>query len=153
MDKIRPARLEDLPRLGMMGASFFDAAGLDRWYRYKPRAVAKVLADFMASDQAVLLVAEGQTGPVGVAGAMAYRCWFDDEHLTAQELFWWVEPSYRGGSIGADLYRGLEDWARELGCQTMEMSALDTLKPGALSVFYRRKGYGAKERIYCKRLT
>ncbi len=150
---IRSAVISDLPRIETMGARFFAASGLDRWFSYKPRCFSKVCADFMAGNQAVLLVGERQTGAVGMAAALAYPCWFDAEHLTAQELFWWVEPEHRGGAMGTGLRNGLEDWARGKGCRTMEMGALDAARPEALTHLYERQGYGPKERIFCKRLT
>ena len=136
-----------------MGAQFFLASGLDKWFRFKKRCFSKLAADFMISDQAVVLVADGPMGTVvGMAAAIAYPCWFDDDHLTAQELFWWVEPSYRGGPMGAQLQQGLEDWARSKNCRTMEMGALEASRVETLAYMYERKGYGAKERIFCKSL-
>ncbi len=146
---IRPAAISDLTRMERMGARFFDASGLDQWFSYKPRCFSKLMADMMASDQTVVLVG----GDVdGMAAAMAYPCWFDDAHLTAQELFWWVEPESRGGPMGAELRNGLEDWAREKGCLTMEMGALEESRPEVLAHLYERKGYGPKERIFVKSL-
>jgi GNAT superfamily N-acetyltransferase len=150
---IRLAVISDLDRLQDMGARFFGASGLDRWFHYKPRCFSRVCADFMASDKTVLLVGEGQMGAVAMASAMAYPVWFDHEHLTAQEVFWWVEPQHRGGSLGTELRQGLEDWARNKGCLTMEMGALEASRPEILAQLYERKGYGAKERIFCKRLV
>jgi len=150
---IRPAVISDLSRLEAMGARFFAASGLDRWFHYKPRCFSQVCANFMTSDRAVVLVGDGQMGAVAMAAALAYPCWFDSEHLTAQELFWWVEPEHRGGSMGAELRKGLEEWARGKGCLTMEMGALDASRPEVLAHLYERKGYGPKERIFCKRLT
>ncbi len=150
---IRPAVISDLSRLETMGARFFAASGMDRWFRYKPRCFSQVCADFMASDKTVLLVGEGQMGAVAMASALAYPIWFDNEHLTAQEIFWWVEPLHRGGSLGAELRRGLEGWARGKGCLTMEMGALETLRPEALAHYYERRGYSLKEHIFCKRLV
>ena len=150
---IRPAVISDLSRLEAMGARFFAASEMDRWFCFKPRCFSRVCADAMASDKAVLLVGEGQMGVVAMALALAYPIWFDNEHLTAQEIFWWVEPLHRGGSLGAELRRGLEDWARNKGCLTMEMGALETLRPEALTALYERKGYEPKERVFCKRLV
>ncbi len=149
---IRPATVADLSRLEDMGARFFAASGLGRSFHYKPRCFSQVCADFMASDKAVLLVGEGQKGAVAMASTMAYPVWFDNEHLTAQEVFWWVEPQHRGGSLGTELRQGLENWARNKGCLTMEMGALEASRPEALAHLYERQGYGPKERIFCKRV-
>ncbi len=136
-----------------MGAQFFKASGFDRWFSFNKRCFSKVAADFMACDQAVVLVGDGQIGAVGMAAAMAYPMWFNSGHLTAQELFWWVEPEFRGGTMGAELRRGLEDWAKCMGCLTMEMGLIEGLRSEALAEVYERAGYAPKERIFCKRLT
>ncbi len=150
---IRPAVISDLARLQDMGARFFAASGLDRWFHYKPRYFSQVCANFMASDKSVLLVGDGQMGAVAMAAALSYPCWFDNEHLEAQELFWWVDPLHRGGSFGAELRRGLEDWARGTGCLTMTMGAMEALRPEAVAALYERRGYGPKDRTFCTRLV
>lgn len=156
---IRLAVAADLPRLQIMGAKFFDATGFDKWFRWNPRTFAKAISNFMASDNAVVLVGEGNLpspygyrSVVAMAAALAYPCWLDEDSLTAQELFWWVEPDHRGGPFGSALCQGLEDWARGQGCLTMEMGALESMRPDVLAAAYARKGYGPKERVFCKRL-
>lgn len=143
-----PAVAEDIPAMTQMGARFFDTSGLDKWFAYNPNSFAKTLVMLLENPQAVVFYAEH-----GMAAAMAYPCWFNRKHLTAQELFWWVEPEARGGSLGEELRQGLEDWAREKGCLTMEMGALDTSRPEVLARYYAQQGYGPKERIFCKRLA
>lgn len=150
---IRPAVISDLPRMETMGARFFAASDLDVWFSYSPHDFSKTAADVMASDQGVALVGDGPKGVVGMAIALAYPVYFNRAHVTAQELVWWVESEYRGGPMGAQLRSGLEEWARVKGCLTMEMGALETLRPEALAHLYERKGYGPKERIFCKRLA
>ncbi len=150
---IRPAVLNDLPRLQVMGAKFFEVSGLDRWFSFKPRCFSQVCTNFMENDQAVLLVAERQTGAIAMAAALAYPCWFDVDHLTCQELFWWVDPDFRGGPASDQLRQGLEDWARGRGCQTLEMGALEASRPEVMAHLYERKGYEPKERIFCRSLV
>jgi GNAT superfamily N-acetyltransferase len=136
-----------------MGVRFFAASGMDRWFSYKPQDFSTTIANTMVSDRGLALVGDGPIGAVGMVVAIAYPVYFNFSHSTAQELVWWVEPEYRGGPLGAELRKGLEDWAHAKGCLTMEMGALETLRPEALEALYQRKGYGQKERIYCKRLT
>ena len=150
---IRPAVVSDLPRMETMGARFFAASGLDRWFSYKPQDFSTTVANAIASDQGIALVGDSAMGAVGMGVAFAYPVYFDFSHSTAQEFVWWVEPEYRGGPMGAQLKSGLENWAGGKGCLTMEMGALDAARPEALTHLYERQGYGAKERIFCKRLT
>ena len=149
---IRPAIVSDLSKLEAMGAEFFKASGLEQWFDFKPRCFSQVCANFMASDKAVVLVGEGKSSVVAMAAAWTIPCWFNDTHLICQELFWWVEPLQRGGSLAAELRRGIEEWARERGCHTIEMSAMEASKPEALARLYERQGYGPKERNFCKTL-
>ena len=141
------AVVEDIPTMIQMGARFFETSGLDKWFTYNPNSFAQTLVMLIETPQAIVLYSEH-----GMAAAMAYPCWFNREHLTAQELFWWVEPEARGGLLGAELRQGLENWAREKDCLTMEMGALDASKPEALARYYARLGYGPKERIFCRKL-
>lgn len=150
---IRPAVISDLPRLEDMGAKFFDATGFDKWFQWNPHSFAKAIEHFLADENAVVLVADGPEGAVAMAAALAYPSWLDKDHLTAQDLFWWVEPPFRGGPLAGHLLGRLEDWARGKGCSTMEMGAIETLRPDVLAAFYARKGYAPKERLFCKGLT
>ena len=150
---IRPAVISDLSRLQTMGAQFFADSGLARWFHFNPRCFSQVCADMMANDKAVLLVGDGQMGAVAMASAITYPAWFDNKHLSAQEVTWWVEPLHRGSSLGTELRRGLEGWARNRGCLTIEMGALEASRPETLASLYERMGYGPKERIFCKRLV
>jgi len=149
---VRPAVASDLPCLATMGTKFFAASGFNKWFKYKPACFSQVCINLMVCEERLLLVGEGPKGAVAMAAAMLYPCWFNDEHVTCQELFWWVEPTYRGTLFGVKLRQGMEDWARGQGCSTMEMGALDASRPEALAQLYERKGYGPKERIFVKSL-
>ena len=149
---IRSAVADDLPCLETMGVKFFAASGLAEWFNYRPECFSSVCTGLITNDKNVLLVGEEPKGVVAMAGAMSYPCWFDDQHLTCQELFWWVEPTYRGTQFGVALRQGMENWARDKGCLTMEMGALEASRPEALARLYERQGYDPKEHIFCKRL-
>jgi hypothetical protein len=151
---IRPAVTSDLPRLNIMGAKFFEATGFADLFgmRYNLCTSVKFFTYLIANEQAIVLVGEGPEEIVAGAAALAYPCLLDEDSLTAQECFWWVEPEFRGGALGSALQNGIEDWARGKGCMTMEMGAIETLRPDVLAAAYARKGYAPKERIFCKSL-
>lgn len=150
---IRPARLGDLDAMQEMGAQFFAASGLDRWFSYDVASFRNSLEAFIENPFAATFVAEDNGGIIGMAAALAYACWFNRDHITAQELFWWVDPSRRGDTHGRELREAMDDWARHRGCRTFEMGALEALRPEVLENYYARLGYGAKERIFCKRIV
>lgn len=150
---IRPAQPSDLPAMTRMAARFFDASGLDRWFSFKPQSFAKTVALFIENPQAIIMVAEKDSGLVGMAAALAYPCFFDADHMTTQELFWWIEPEHRGGWLGEGMLKVLETWAKDKGCLTMEMGALEAQRPDVLARVYARRGYAPKERIFCRNLA
>lgn len=65
----------------------------------------------------------------------------------AEEIAWWVEPEYRGGTLGPKMLREAEDWATRNGAVMVKMVA-----PAGSTVgnFYERIGYEAVETAYIK---
>ena len=149
---IRLATVEDIPQMIPLAERFFAASGLSQWFRFDPESFANTVDGLIGSPAGIVLIAKAGDECVGMVAALAYQCWFDSAHRTAQELFWWVEPEHRQGSTGAQLWRRLEEWAQQNECRTMEMGALEALRPEALGKKYARLGYGPKERIFVKSL-
>ena len=72
-------------------------------------------------------IAQLESGEVcGCIAAHAYPS-FVSGQLCVGELFWWVSPEFRVGlgfsSPGFRLLRGLEQWAREIGAQWLQLTA------------------------------
>ena len=55
----------------------------------------------------------------------------------AQEVVWWVDPEYRGGSV--QMLREYVKWATLRGVKAIEMKSL--AKFPEVSVLYRREGF------------
>lgn len=104
-----------------------------------------------AAPEAILLVAERDGRLIGMAGGLVSPLYFNHDHLTGQELFWWIDPKERG-SIGVRLLETLENEARARGCQSWAMIALDKVDPERTARIYERRGYRASERSFIKRL-
>jgi GNAT superfamily N-acetyltransferase len=84
-----------------------------------------------------------------MAGAWIYGFFFNKNHRTGHELFWWVEPEQRGH--GLKLLKALEEWARDRGAQSFQMGGMRALKN--LDNIYKRVGYEPSESIYRKKLA
>ena len=151
--RVRAATADDIPQMLLMAARFFAESGLPEWFKFDPQSCAVTAGKLIEEDAGTVLVAETNGDLIGMAAALAYPCWHDRSHRTAQEMFWWVEPEHRNGSASVRLWRQLEEWAGDQGCQTMEMGALEASRPEALAHLYGRRGYGPKERIFCRRLV
>lgn len=70
--------------------------------------------------------------------------------LTATEMFWYVIPDFRKGTIGLKLLNYFENWAIKEGAKRIIMVHLNNLQPERLSILYRKKGYLPIEIHYMK---
>lgn len=106
----------------------------------------------MARPDAVLLVAEDESGVCGMAAALCYPHWWNRYHLTGQELLWWVDEAKRRTRAGTLLFSGLEDWVRHKGLRTFLTAAAISFTPDSVRRFYKRRGYRPNEVIYTKEM-
>lgn len=68
----------------------------------------------------------------------------------AEEMGWFVEQSYRSGTIGPRLLRWAEDWAKREGCVFVVMRSPAS---SAIGRFYELCGYQAVETAFLKRVA
>lgn len=146
---IRSAVMADLSALLEMGKRFFEASGYADIARYDAQSFATTLIKAMESEDSVILVAK-KDKPVGMAGALVYPFYFDFNHRTAQELFWWVDPEHRG--IGSQLFDAMIEAVRMKGAQSLSMIALEALEPEKVGAFYMKRGFRPSERSYIRSL-
>lgn len=146
---IRPAIPNDIFRLLEMGAAFFVEAGWNKHADFDKESFAYTCGYLMESG--VLLVAEKDEDCVGMASAGLAPAYWNRGVLTAQELFWYVEPGHRKG-LGGKLMSALEEAVRNLGVRLFSMSAEEGLRADALDQLYRRRGYFPTERLFWKQL-
>lgn len=148
---IRQAGLGDFDSVLPLAERFFEASQYGSIMQFDPESFRRTFEHLLAGD-GVCLLAEHGGRLVGMAGALAYPFYFNAAHKTGQELFWWVEPAARGSTVGARLFKGLESWARSVGCKTFSMICLDSLKPAKVAAMYIRSGYRASEHTFIKEL-
>lgn len=144
---IREAMLEDLPYLLDVGQKFFELTGLTDITSVDPESLETTLISMIENDEGVILIAETDEGK-GTAGAISFPYYFNHGAMTGQELFWWSE-----GNVGAELFTGLEDWAKEKELVTFSMIALEHSSPERVGRMYQKKGYGPIEHTYTKEIT
>jgi GNAT superfamily N-acetyltransferase len=147
---IREAAVSDIPEIARLGEAFHTQAGWDE-IPYSVEDCAASLEAFMQADCFVCLVAEHEGRIVGMAAGVLSPVYFNRDHLSGEELFWWVAeeaPQF----AGIRLLDALENHARERGCQTWQMKALARLNGERMLRLYERRGYRAAEQIFIKRL-
>lgn len=149
--KIREATEDDAFRLVEMTTRFLLSSSYGSMMRPTPEQTHAFVLRVM--ELGVVLVAEaevllqewvivGMIGLVLVPHALACE-------LHADEIAWWVEPEWRGSTLGPKLLRSAEQWATTKGAKACKMVAPAGTDVGA---FYKRVGYVEVETIYAKQL-
>lgn len=125
---IRRATLDDVPHLVRMGGNFIRLTKYAQVIRANIQAM-ETAAEFIIQhpDGVVLMLVNGDL-PVGMLGLLVHPHLLSGERFAA-EMFWWVEPDYRGQGGpkggGRALLEAGEQWARENGAVAIHMIAPD----------------------------
>lgn len=147
---IRKAVHDDIETIARLGHRFYDEAEWADVAEWDHGSIVATLTHLLEDEKGILLVCETDR-IIGMAGGLVHPLYFNLHHLTGQELFWWVDPEFRG-LIGSRLFDAMEAQAKEKGAQSWAMIALARVKPEAVGRFYRRRGYRASEHSYIKAL-
>ena len=134
---IRDATEADIPRILEMGAKFFRAMNRHEVGEYSEAAAESTTR--LLIENGILLVSEN-----GMVGGLVYPFYMTGR-LTAQEFFWWSEDGK-----GRELMDAFEKRAKEMGAETIQMIALESLDPQRVGKIYERAGYKPAERSYIK---
>ena len=136
---IRPATLDDMPALLVLADKCITRGKLH--CGFDPATMELTLGHLISDPNGILFVTDDVCS---AAGGLVHPHPFNANHITGQELFWWAERE------GAELFAALESRARELGCHSWMMVALETMRPSAVGALYRRRGYVPVEHSYAK---
>lgn len=100
-----------------------------------------------------MMVAELDEDVIGVIGCVVCPAPFpmDNTLNICIEKLWWVEPEYRGSSVGPRMLDAAELEAKEMGAAKMVMSKLST-SPPQVGDYYEKRGYLPEETLYFKEL-
>jgi len=149
---IRYASPNDGPWLLDMGEAFFREAGHhDKTGHFDPVSFGHAIDALGSHD--LLLVAEEDGKPVGMAGADVGRAFWNHQTILGREAFWYIGKDYRKGQ-GRALLEGLEQAAKRAGATLFDVVAEEGegRRGDALARLYRAAGYSPAERVFRKRL-
>jgi GNAT superfamily N-acetyltransferase len=106
-----------------------------------PEQMRSLVTQMISAETAAVFVAERAGALIGMIGLLRFTHPLSAECFVS-ELFWWVEPEYRGA--GVRLLRRGERWAVEIGAVKVQMIAPNPL----VGRLYERCGYVRVEAIY-----
>lgn len=131
-----------------MGTRFIEGTRYARILTVDREWLAQLVTELVQKDTGELFVAESEAGTLtGMIGLSITRSHIDAS-LGCTELFWWVEPNFRGSKTAIQLLRTAESWARSKGAKWIQVSAPEP----KVARFYERNRYEYVESLYQRSL-
>ena len=143
---IRLATPNDVPAMVRMGEAFHALAVSGHYIPWCGRSFALTLAKLIVAGSAFVYEVDGQVE--GMTAAVLQPAYFNDQILTCNELFCWVNPTQRGA--GMNLFDMLESWAKQKGAKVMVLATVPNMRSEVLDRKYRAKGYALTDNFYMK---
>jgi GNAT superfamily N-acetyltransferase len=145
----RRATLDDIPRMVEMGEAF--TAAVQSPVPFDPDGFAERMTMFIGLEDAFIqLLDDRQLGAVGGIGAFCAPHFLFMKPMMASELFWWIEPEYRGGTAALRLIEDYERWARQKGCGIVAFSMFEG--DDKVQRVLERRGFKHMESAFAKAL-
>jgi len=150
---IRPATVEDIPCYMDLAAAFVATTPVSHIIPFDRDSTAAFIESALDNENMTVLVAEDDGELIGITAAIAYPIYFNPAKLVAQELWWYIKPSARGGAASKLLFQEIEKWGMSKQAEAMFMVALDNDRIEAMVKLYGRLGYTPTERTFVKELN
>lgn len=147
---IRPATEADIPAIARLGKQFHAQAQWADVLDYSEADCTASLAQYLPLPQFICLVAD-EGGLVGMVAGVLAPVYFKADHLSGEELFWWVSDRASQG-VGIRLLVALENEAKARGAKSFQMKSIARLNGDRMAKLYERRGYRASEHTFIKRL-
>ncbi len=147
--EIRRATHFDIPRIVEMAEKFYPLTRYVHHFPMKKECAAGLAILMMGSG--TMLVAEAAGDVVGMIGTYIDPFTFNDDHLIAKELVWWVEPDHHGSGLGRTLLREVEIASAQAGAEMIVM--MDLADNPVSERVYAQEGYCHSENSWTKALV
>jgi RimJ/RimL family protein N-acetyltransferase len=149
MSVVRRADLTDIPWL-LEQLRAFDTFFASRHRLFPTEPIARAFLEaLIADDDQPFFIAQNDVRTGFIGGTIGPH-YLNPDLIVLTELFWWVSPAHRGGSVGGRLLIEFEEFARRRGahliCMTLEQRTIDEGLIDPRSLLSR--GYVEKERAY-----
>ena len=150
---VRKATETDLPQYLVLAQAFHAASPMHGSIKFDVPGYSQFYLSSLQNDSVGIWLAEIEGQIVGICGAVAYPLYFNPAALVVQELWWWLTPASRGSGAGGQMFKQIEQWAKEKNAAALFMIALEDNRAQKMENLYIRAGFKPMERTFIKEVT
>jgi GNAT superfamily N-acetyltransferase len=150
---VRKATEVDLPKYIVLAESFHTASPMHGVIGFDAAGYSQFYLSSLQNDNVGIWLAEIDDEIVGICGALVYPVYFNPSALVVQELWWWLTPASRGSGAGGQMFKQIEQWAKEKNASVLFMIALEDNRAKKMENLYTRAGFKPMERTFIKEVT
>jgi GNAT superfamily N-acetyltransferase len=150
---VRKATETDLPQYLVLAQAFHAASPMHGAIEFDVPGYSQFYLSSLQNDSVGIWLAEIDGQIVGICGAVAYPLYFNPSALVVQELWWWLTPASRGSGAGGQMFKQIEQWAKEKNAAALFMIALEDNRAKKMENLYIRAGFKPMERTFIKEVT
>jgi N-acetylglutamate synthase-like GNAT family acetyltransferase len=150
---VRKATEADLPEYIKLAQAFHTASPMHGSISFDVPGYSQFYLSSLQNDSVGVWLAEIENNIVGICGAVAYPLYFNPSALVVQELWWWLTPASRGSGAGGQMFKQIEQWAKDKDASALFMIALEDNRAKKMENLYIRAGFKPMERTFIKEVT
>ena len=150
---VRKATETDLPEYIKLAQAFHTASPMHGSIGFDVPGYSQFYLSSLQNDSDGIWLAEIENKIVGICGALVYPLYFNPSALVVQELWWWLTPASRGSGAGGQMFKQIEQWAKDKNASALFMIALEDNRAKKMENLYIRAGFKPMERTFIKEVT
>ena len=150
---VRKATEADLPEYIKLAQAFHTASPMHGSIGFDVPGYSQFYLSSLQNDNIGIWLAEIENNIVGICGALVYPLYFNPSALVVQELWWWLTPASRGSGAGGQMFKQIEQWAKDKNASALFMIALEDNRAKKMENLYIRAGFKPMERTFIKEVT
>ena len=150
---VRKATEADLPEYIKLAQAFHAASPMHGSIGFDVPGYSQFYLSSLQNDNIGIWLAEIENNIVGICGALVYPLYFNPSALVVQELWWWLTPASRGSGAGGQMFKQIEQWAKDKNASALFMIALEDNRAKKMENLYIRAGFKPMERTFIKEVT
>jgi GNAT superfamily N-acetyltransferase len=150
---VRKALESDLPQYLILAQAFHAASPMHGSIGFDVPGYSQFYLSSLQNDSIGIWLAEIEDEIVGICGALVYPLYFNPSALVVQELWWWLTPASRGSGAGGQMFKQIEQWAKDKEAAALFMIALEDNRAKKMENLYIRAGFKPMERTFIKEVT